>query len=249
MCYSSVEVFEVCKIVEPDKYGDDSKHSYQYQKCQGSIEDSQKESWSTSNRNQPDNIRWFTNEDALQLARQYAVEKSITYPEKVIGLKSGLQSCSGTLFESDFEEIYNEKGEVVTYTEHHLDDETTFNPQYIHLPSELNEFQLQKIMKRQVIVEEQEKLERQKHTNYWNKIKNLQEPSQKAYEKIKNETNMTRYSFNEKGFLDLYNKQDENSHVNQAYRKGIERGFKKAILYLQKNKEFLNLIQENFIEE
>src|ERR1700680_4393150 len=113
MCYSSVEVKEVVCIGTTEY--DIPEYSYTNEDCLQNInpKDYNEGNWSISNKHEPDNKHWFSREEALKQAKEYAKMKSIQYPEKVIVLIDGLQNCGGGCLEVDYAEVYDINGNVV----------------------------------------------------------------------------------------------------------------------------------------
>jgi hypothetical protein len=205
--------------------------------------------WPISNKHEADEKYWFSTEEALKQAREYAKEKSIQYPEKTIVLIDGLQQCNGGFIETDYAEVYDMDGNVV------LKYASGFAPVATATgPDKLTEEIMTKIKARQVVVEEEERLEELKREAYWNKKQALSKPIKEAYEKAYQSymyglrgSHYKRY--NEKGLAILSPRGTENDPEWKAYEAGAKDGFEVAFKYLQQNREELDLINTHFINE
>jgi len=247
MCYSVVEVKEVARI-GTHKY-DVAEFSYVNEDCLVNInpENDREGHWAISNKHEADEKYWFSTEEALKQAREYSKAKSIQYPERTIVLIDGLQNCNGGCLEVDFAEVYDMNGNAL------LEYKTSWPPidersKFDKLTDEM----MTKIRARQVIIEEEERIEEIKREGYWAKRRALDEPIKKAYEQayqgymygLKGR-HYRRY--NEKGFVTMKPDLTENDPEWKAYEAGAKEGFKVAFKYLQQHEEELNAIIENFI--
>lgn len=232
MCYSSIEIQEVVRIDREDKFLE-PQFSYYVSECYQQFENEKiKQDWMMSSSSEKDNIRNFSFEVARLQAQANALILSQKYPQSLVMVQEGNQSCSGGDMEVDIRRFYFAGKEI------EIDSKIGLSEELMYL-----------IEIRQKEVEEKEAIDKIQYDNYWAKRHALTELTEKTYKKIKIGTNMSAYPYNDKGLFDTAQMKNEELLVNKAFRAGVEAGVKKAIIYIQENKELLDAINKNFISE